>query len=173
MREEEKKSNLTALEKAQEALRKFWLEKSKTPVIKAKHAEIYIEPKVFVGKKLNPEIEGLIVKERLSKITPEDIAKGRIVITADKILIKDKTGKPLAEVRSKKLINNMINKITNYLGKTLAAKQSKEGTPYVEVNESGSFAFGDIKEALAQFLMDMEKNDSKNLIRDAMILLKK
>jgi len=165
--------NKTALEHAGEAFRKFWLEKGNAPIIKARHAELFIEPKVFLAGKLNPTISRLIIKEYLSKITLEDIASGRVVITSDHIKIKDKAGKLIAEVKSKKLIDSMMNKITNYLGKALSAKKAKEGLPYVEPAPEGNYAFGDIKDALIQFLDDMEKNDSKNLVRDAVVLLKK
>ena len=167
------KINKTALELAEEALRKFWLEKSKAPIIKAKHTELFVEPKIFVAGELNPEIGKLLVAEYLSKITVQDIAKGSVVITSDLIKIKDESGKLIAEVRSKKLINSMINKITNYLGRMLSEREGKEGTSYVEPSQDGFYAFGDIKDALIQFLADMERNDSKNLVRDAIILLRK
>ena len=165
--------NKTALEKAEEALRGFWLEKSNAPIIKAKHSEIFVEPKVFVGGSINPEVGKLLVKEYLSKVSIEDIARGRVIISSDLIKIKDEEGRLVAEVRNKKIINGMINKITNYLGRQLAAKESKDGDPYVSAKDDGPYAFGDIKGALIEFLHDMEKNDSKNLVRDAIVLLKK
>lgn len=173
MKDKNKTPNKTALELAEEALRKFWLEKSKAPIIKAKHAELFVEPKIFVAGELNTEIGKLLIAEYLSKITIQDIAKGRVTITSDLIKIKDESGKLIAEVRSKKLINNMINKITNYLGRMLSEREGKEGTPYIEPSQNEPYTFGDIKEALIQFLMDMERNDSKNLVRDAIILLRK
>lgn len=161
----------TPLEQAEEALHKFWLEKSKAPIIKAKHTELFVEPKVFVGGELNPEIGKLVIQEYLSRVRVEDIAKGSIVISSDLIKINDENGKLIAEVRSKRIINSMINKITDYLGRELAAKQSKDGDPYVAPKD-GNYAFGDIKDALIEFLHDMERNDSKNLVRDAIILLR-
>ncbi len=163
----------TALERAEDDFRKFWLEKSKAPIIKAKHTELFIEPKVFIGGELNPEIGRLVVQEYLSKVSLEDIAKGRVIITSDMIKIRDDDGLTLAEIRSKKMIDSMINKITNYLGRELSEKTSKDGDLYVNPKDGGPYAFGDIKGALAEFLMDMEKNDSKNLVRDAIILLRK
>jgi len=166
-------SNKTALEKAEDLLKKFWRENSKAPVIKAKHAELRIEPRVFVGGKLNSEIARLLVKEYLSKISMEDIARGRVIITSDRIRIRDESGKTIAEIRSKALINSMINRITNYLGKALSERQAKEGIPYIQPNKDGSYAFGDIKNGLIEFLGDMQKNDSKNLVRDAIIMIRK
>jgi len=169
----EEQPNKTAFEEIEESLRKLWLEKGKAPIIKAKHTELFVEPKVFIGGEVNPEIGKLIVKEYLSKISINEIAKGKVVITSDLIKIKGDDGKLLAEVRGKKIIDSMINKITNYLGKQLAEKTSKDGDPYVQKKETSAYAFGDIKGALIEFLMDMEKNDSKNLVRDAIVLLQK
>ncbi len=169
----DEKDNKTALEQAEEQLKKFWLEKSHAPIIKAKHTEIFVEPRVFVGGEINPEIMKLVVSEYLSKVSVEDIGKGRVIITSDLIKIKDDDGTLLAEVRGKRIIDSMINKITRYLGKQLAEKTSKDGDPYLEPKEEGFYSFGDIKDALVEFLMDMERHDSKNLVRDAIILIKK
>jgi hypothetical protein len=167
------KEQKTAFELAEDALRKFWREKSKTTIIKAKHTEIVVEPKIFMGGHINPEVGKLLIKEYLSNLSPEDIAKGRVVITADMIMITDDNGELIAEVRSKKLINSMINKITNFLGRSLSAKVKTDGQPYVEPRENGAYCFGDIKDALVSFLTDKQKTDSKNIVRDAIILIKR
>jgi len=166
------KQEKTALEEVSEVLRNFWLENSDAPIIKARHTELFIEPKIFTHGKVNSQISKLIVKEYLATISMEDIARGKIVITADSVKIKDDNGKLIAEVKSKAIINNMINKITNYLGKALSQKGDKDGVAYVEPHEDETYAFGDIRKALIHFVVDSNKNDSKNLVRDAIVLLK-
>jgi hypothetical protein len=39
--------------------------------------------------------------------------------------------------------------------------------------DKDSFSFGEIKQALAEFLIDEEKHDSKNMLKDAVLLLVK
>ncbi len=169
----ETKEHRSALEIAEEHLKQFWREKSQATIIKAKHTEILVEPKVFMHGHINPEIGKLLIKEYLCNLSPDDIAKGKVIITADRIVIRDDNGEPIAEVKSRKLINSMINKITNFLGRSLAAKTRTDGQPYVAAHENGAYCFGDIKDALVDFLTDMQKANSKNLVRDAIVLIKK
>lgn len=161
----------TALQKVEAILKRFWMDKKKSRLIKARHTEVLVEPRVFVGGHVNPEISKLLIQEYLAKITVEDIARGGVIITSDRIMIYDDSRKLTAEVGGKKIIDSMINKITDFLGRELSAKTSRDGDRYVEPRQEGAYSFGDIKGALIEFLHDMEKNDSKNLVRDAIILL--
>lgn len=161
----------TALQKVEDVLKRFWMDKKMSRLIKARHTEVLVEPRVFVGGHVNPEISKLLIQEYLTKISADDVAKGRVVITSDKIMIFDNNRKLVAEVRGKRIIDSMINRITDFLGKELAGKTSRDGDRYIEAREGIPYSFGDIKGALVEFLTDMEKNDSKNLVRDAITLL--
>jgi len=161
----------TALQKVEDTLKRFWMGQKKSRLINARHTEVLVEPKVFIGGSLNPEISKLLIQEYLGKISAEDIAKGRVIITSDLIRIFNNDGTLVAEVRGKRIIDSMINKITNFLGKELSAKVSKDGDKYLEPKLEDIYSFGEIKNALIEFVADMEKHDSKNLVRDAITLL--
>jgi hypothetical protein len=90
-------TDITDLKRAEEALRAFWLEKGKAPIIKAKHTELFIEPKVFTAGGLNPEIGKLIVKEYLSKVGIEEIAKGKVVLDTDSNVRVQRPGRGCAQ----------------------------------------------------------------------------
>jgi hypothetical protein len=52
-------------------------------------------------------------------------------------------------------------------------KEKKGGGAYINSAGKETFTFGEIKQALAEFLMDSGKNDSKNMLKDAVLLLVK
>ena len=92
------KDNRSALEKIEETLKWFWRKNSDTKMMKAKNAEFIVEPKVFIGGEINPQIARLIVKRYLERVTPEDIINRKIVITEEKIIINDDEGNKILEV---------------------------------------------------------------------------
>jgi len=163
--------NKTALERIEEALKWFWRKHSGAKMMKAKNTEFIVEPKIFIGDKLNPEIARLIIRRYLAKVTPDDIIKRKVIITPEKIIINDDDGKKILEVKSKRLIYSMVNRLTNMIGLELSLRMRKDGEPYLQSEEKNNFSFGDVKDALIQFVADMEKNDSKNLMRDAVLLI--
>ena len=65
----------------------------------------------------------------------------------------------------------MENRLTNMVGLELSEKMSKQGVPYLHSEAKDNFSYGDIKEALIQFMADMERADSKNLMRDAVLII--
>ncbi len=159
----------TELEKLEDALRAFYRDYGRRTPIKARHTEVMVEPRFFIGGKLNPEIERLIVIVYLSKVKMDDILRGRVIIAPDLISIKDENGEEIVKVTSKKIIEGIINEVTVLIGRELSRIERKDGEgAYVEGKDA--YSFGDIKDALIQFMMDMEKNDSKNLLRDAAVL---
>jgi hypothetical protein len=104
---EEEKSGLERLE---ELFRKFWKENANQSVIAAKHSEFTIEPKVFIGDKLNSEILKLLVINYLTQTSTQDSGAGNVEITPEKLVIKTPKGKPLVIVRDKKLIQQFISR---------------------------------------------------------------
>ncbi len=166
------KENKTALEKIEEALKWFWRKESGAKMMKAKNAEFIVEPKMFIGGEINPEIAQLIIKRYLARVTTEDIINRKVVIAEDKIIINDDNGNKLLEVKSKSIINKMVNRLTNMLGLELSERMNKNGEPYLR-HEGGkdNFSYGDIKDALIKFMTDMGRNDSKNLMKDAVMLI--
>ena len=95
------KSNL---EKLEEALKEMWRKQGEASIIAAKHTEFVIEPKIFVGDKLNPEILKLLVLNYLKTVGRQDSGCGQVESTPDKIVIKSTSGKPMVIVRDKKVI---------------------------------------------------------------------
>lgn len=85
-------------------LRNFWLDHGEASVIAGKHAEFVVEPKIYFGDKLNPEVAKLIIQIYLLQCSKEDTAAGRILASPNKIVIKDSKGKPAVIVRDKALI---------------------------------------------------------------------
>lgn len=65
----------------------------------------------------------------------------------------------------------MKNKITRAVGIKLSEKLNKDGQPLLNPKENDEFNFGDIKESLINFVQEMGKNDSKNLLKDAILLI--
>ncbi|KAF0134940.1 MAG: hypothetical protein FD145_321 [Candidatus Saganbacteria bacterium] len=96
----------------QNAIRQLWKDYGKRNTIKGIHTEIEIEPKYFLNGKLNPEISDLMISVFLSKSTIEDVNNGKITIKKQSIIINDKQGRPIAEIKKQ----SMIREFTSRLG---------------------------------------------------------
>ena len=90
----------TYLEKLESELKKVWEEYGSHGPIKGAHTEIEVEPKVFLGDAINPEIADILASIYLSKTTIEDINNGNLELRDEAIVIKDKNKKPIAIIRS-------------------------------------------------------------------------
>lgn len=103
----------TSLEILEDELKKVWSSYYKSGPINGLHTEIEIEPRAFVGDDLNPQLADILASVYLSKTTIDDLKNGSIEIRDEAIVIKDKaTKKPVAIVRSQKLIRDFKNKLT-------------------------------------------------------------
>ncbi len=95
------------LELLEDELKKLWRTYGNHHPIKGVHTEIEIEPKAFLGDKLNPEISGLLASVYLSKTTIDDVNRGKIELHDQAIVIKDKNKKPIAIIRSQKAVKEL------------------------------------------------------------------
>jgi hypothetical protein len=156
----------------EKALKAFWLEHGKPITINAKHTCVNVEPKFIIGNRLNPEIAKKIISVYLSQITSDKVVSEQILIDHDGVKIFDE-GEVVLEIVNQRLVDSITNKVTSQLGKELAKREKKAGGTYIESADKESFTFGEIKQALAEFLVDSEKHDSKNMLKDAVLLLVK
>lgn len=156
----------------EKALSAFWKDYGKSVAVNAKHTTVNVEPKFIVGNRINPEIAKRIIGVYLSQITSDKIVSEQILINHEGIKILDE-GELVLEIVNQRLVDSIKNKVTDQLGKELAKRQKKAGGTYIESSEKDSFSFGEIKQALAEFLLDEEKHDSKNMLKDAVLLLVK
>jgi len=156
----------------EKALRAFWAEHGKPLSVNAKHTQVTVEPKFIVGNRINPEIAKKIIGVYLSQITSDKVVNEEIFINHEGIKIFDE-GELVLEIVNQRLVDSLKNKVTDQIGKELSKRQKKEGGTYMESGEKESFSFGEIKQALAEFLIDEEKHDSKNMLKDAVLLLVK
>jgi hypothetical protein len=156
----------------EKALSAFWKDYGKGISVNAKHTQVTVEPKFIVGNRINPEIAKRIIGVYLSQITSDKIVNEQIFINHEGIKIFDE-GELVLEIFNQRLVDSIKNKVTDQIGKELAKRQKKEGGIYMESSEKDSFSFGEIKQALAEFLIDEEKHDSKNMLKDAVLLLVK
>lgn len=102
-------------ENLEELLKNFWRKSGKASIIAAKHSEFVVEPKVFIGDKLNPEILKLLVINYLAQSTKQDSGIGaNIEATPEKLVIKSPKGKPLVVVRDQKIIQQYLVSKTPY-----------------------------------------------------------
>ncbi len=92
----------------QEDLKAFWRKNGSPTVIAAKHTEFTVEPKVFIGDKLNPEILKLLVISYLNHTSKQDSGTGKVEVNDDKLVIKSPNGKPLIIVRDRKIIEQYL-----------------------------------------------------------------
>lgn len=99
----------SALEKLADKLKSLWRKSGKASVIAARHTEFVVEPTIFVGDKLNPEILKVLVSNYLKNASKQDSGGSNIQVTPDKLIIKDHKGKPLIIVRDKKLIHEYLS----------------------------------------------------------------
>jgi len=98
----------SALEKIEEKLKEYWRKDGNASVIAAKHTEFMVEPKVFIGDQLNPEILKLLVINYLAQSSKQDSGIGNIDATPEKLVIKSPKGKPLVIVRDQKIIQQYL-----------------------------------------------------------------
>lgn len=104
------KQERNPVEKLEEGLQKFWREYGYSRPIRGIHTEVVIEPKFFMGGQLNPQLADLLVSVYLSQTTKEDLRNGRVTIQKGVMMIKDKKGKLVAEVRNQKMIREFTSR---------------------------------------------------------------
>jgi len=100
--------NRSAKDKIADLLKAFWRKKGGASVITAKHTEFVVEPKIFIGDKLNPEILKLMVINYLIHASRQDSGWGNLDVAPDKLVIKNSKGKPLVVVRDQQLISQFL-----------------------------------------------------------------
>lgn len=98
----------SALEKFEEMLKDAWKKAGKANIIAAKYTEFVVEPKIFIGDKLNPEILKFLIVNYLNQTSTQDSGIGNVEVTPDKLIIKTPKGKPVCIVRDKKIINEYL-----------------------------------------------------------------
>ncbi len=99
----------SALEKLEDKLKDLWRNQGNPHIIAAKHTEFLVEPKVFLGDKLNPEILKLLVLNYLAQSSKQDSGFGKnIEVTPEKLVIKSPKGKPLVIVRDENIIQQYL-----------------------------------------------------------------
>ena len=104
-----KSKEKSALEKFEDLLKDFWRKNGRPSIIAAKHTEFMVEPKIFMGNKLNPEILKLLVVNYLAQTSKQDSGAGNIDVTPEKLVIKSPKGRPLVVVRDKKIIQQYLS----------------------------------------------------------------
>ena len=100
------KDHISLLERA---LKKLWRKYNPAPVIKAKHTEISVEPRPFIGGKLNPQIADFILRLYLQKVKVNPNFNGEIEVRDGILKVKDKNGRLIAETTSPKIIREYLN----------------------------------------------------------------
>ncbi|MFA5893057.1 MAG: hypothetical protein WC903_03750 [Candidatus Margulisiibacteriota bacterium] len=98
----------SALEKLEGLLKELWRRSGNASVIAARHTEFTVEPMVFVGDKLNPEILKLLVINYLVQTSSQDSGTGNVEVTPDKLVIKTPKGKPMVIVRDQNIIQQYL-----------------------------------------------------------------
>jgi hypothetical protein len=162
-------NNLYDLQKALEA---FWHEYGVSSSVNAKHTVVDVRPKFIVGNRVNPEVAKRILSVYLSQLTSDKLVKEEVVITDNAVRMYD-DGKVIMEVVNHGFVDGMKNEVTSKLGEELSKKERKNGGAYVEKHEHNTYTYGQIKAALCDFMADMGKNDSKNMLKDAILLIVK
>ncbi|MBU0671992.1 MAG: hypothetical protein KJ732_03070 [Candidatus Margulisbacteria bacterium] len=104
MSEQEK----SALEKLEQKLKDMWRSSGKASIIAARYTEFVVEPKVFIGDKLHPEILKIMIINYLANSATQDSGIGNVEVTPDKLIIKGENGKELVAVRDKKIIRQYL-----------------------------------------------------------------
>jgi hypothetical protein len=100
----------SSVEKLEDGLKKFWKDYGYSRPIRGIHTEVVIEPKFFMGGQLNPQLADLLVSVYLSQTTKDDLRNGRVTVQKGVLLIKDKSGKLIAEVRNQKMIREFTSR---------------------------------------------------------------
>jgi len=90
----------TYLEKLEDELKKLWRSYGGKSPIKGALTEIEVEPRIFVGDSLNPEVSDLLASVYLSKTTIEDVENGNLELRDEAIVVKDSNKKTIAIIRS-------------------------------------------------------------------------
>jgi len=160
------------LYKLEKAIKAFWREHGKPIAVNAKHTCVTVEPKFIIGNRINPAIAKRIIGVYLSQITSDKVVNEEILINNDGVKMFDK-GELVLEIVNERFVDSISNKVTSQVGNELTKKQKKSGGTYIGSGEKETFTFGEIKQAMAEFLMDEEKHDSKNMLKDAVMLLAK
>ena len=101
--------NRSALEKLESKLKDLWRKSGKASIIAARHSEFVIEPKVFIGNKLHPEILKLMIMQYLANTSAQDSGIGNVEVTPQKLIIKTPDGKELVAVRDRKIIRQYLS----------------------------------------------------------------
>lgn len=100
----------SALERLEQMLKSFWKKNGNPQVIAARHTEFVVEPKVFLGDKLNPEVLELLALNYLKNCTRQDSGMGSNVdVSPERIVIKTPKGKPVVVIRSQKIIRQFLD----------------------------------------------------------------
>ncbi|MBU0502321.1 MAG: hypothetical protein KJ811_03635 [Candidatus Margulisbacteria bacterium] len=98
----------SALEKLEEKLLSLWKKSGNASIIAGRHSEFIIEPKVFMGDKLHPEILKIMVLSYLANTSTQDSGAGNVEVTPEKLTIRGENGKKALIVRDKKIINQYL-----------------------------------------------------------------
>jgi hypothetical protein len=101
--------NRSALERLEDMLKDLWKKRGNPHLIAAKHTEFLVEPKIFLGDKLNPEILKLLIVSYLANTSIQDSGTGNIDVSPEKLVIKSPQGNPLLVVRDKKIIRQYLS----------------------------------------------------------------
>lgn len=99
-----------ALKQLEEILKGFWRKHGSSSIIAAKHTEFIVEPKIFLGNRLNPEVLKMLVISYLENTSTQDSGAGNIDATPEKLVIKSPSGKPLVIVRDQKIIQQYYSR---------------------------------------------------------------
>jgi hypothetical protein len=152
------------------ALEAFWKKNGNNLSVNAKHTYVTVQPKFIVGNRINPDVAKRILGVYLSQLNSDKIVKEEIIITNNGLKMMD-GGETILDIVNEPLVDSIHNEVTDKLGHALAKKQKKAGQGSYLGGMKQQYTFGDIKEALAEFMTDSEKNDSKNMLKDAVMLL--
>jgi hypothetical protein len=98
--------NQSALEKLEEKLKELWRQSGQGSIIAARHTEFVVEPKVFIGDKLHPDILKVLTQGYLAAV--QDSGIGNVEATPDKLIINNNEGKPLVIVKDKRIIQQYL-----------------------------------------------------------------
>jgi hypothetical protein len=105
----EENTQKSALEQLEDLLKEQWRKSGGASIIAARHSEFVVEPKVFIGNKLHPEILKLLTLNYLATAAKQDSGiGGNIEATPEKMVIKNDAGKPLVAIRDKKIIQQYL-----------------------------------------------------------------
>lgn len=101
--------NRSAMEKLEEKLKELWRKSGQASIIAARHAEFVVEPKVFIGNKVHPDVLKVLTLAYLSSAAAQDSGVGNVDASPDKLVINNDDGKPLVIVRDKRIIHQYLS----------------------------------------------------------------